>query len=247
MLGDPAALGPFVLTCEHASNRLPQKANGLPWQSSAKDRECLEDHWGYDLGAAELTRALQVQTGSCAVLSRFSRLVCDPNRDPAEPSFVVEEIEGHTLSFNRSVDAAARRRRRDDYAEPYHAAVRSALARRRAQGAAVHLCSVHSFTPIHQGTRRRMEVGVLFDAHETHARRLAEALAAEGFATALNAPYSGYAGLIYAARRHGREAQVPYLEIEVRQDLLRGTAPLSQVAARIARALEAFSPFSAAG
>jgi len=242
MLGDPAAGGPFILTCEHASNRLPEEDGRPPWKLTAKDRSLLEEHWGYDLGAANLTRALQERTGSCAVLSCFSRLVCDPNRDPEEASFVVKEVAGHALSFNRGVNSAERRRRRAHYADPYHAAVGSLLTQRTAAEKPVHLCSVHTFTERYLETPRSMEVGVLFDAHETHAQRLASALTAEGFATSLNAPYSGYAGLIYSARRHGREAQVPYLEIEIRQDLLGSAGALDQVAARIARALEAFSP-----
>ena len=35
------------------------------------------------------SRTLIELTTSCGVLSRFSRLVCDPNRDVSEESFVV--------------------------------------------------------------------------------------------------------------------------------------------------------------
>jgi len=50
-----------------------------------------------------------------------------------------------------------------------------------------------------------MEIGVLFDEHDELAWRLDEALTAEGFACALNAPYSGKPPerLIYSAQRHG--------------------------------------------
>jgi predicted N-formylglutamate amidohydrolase len=87
-----------------------------------------------------------------------------------------------------------------------------------------------------------MEVGVLYDAHEAHAEALARTLADEGFAVALNEPYSGYDGLIYAAKRHGTQHRTPYLELEVRSDLIETPARAEAVAERIARALAAYAP-----
>jgi predicted N-formylglutamate amidohydrolase len=95
------------------------------------DLPYLEDHWGWDVGAADLTR----HCDSAALLTRYSRLVCDPNRAPEEPSFVVREVAGHALSWNRAVDAAERQRRRARYFDPYHTAVDAALAQRTASGA----------------------------------------------------------------------------------------------------------------
>ena len=233
-VGDPAA-GPFVFTCEHATRRLPE------WEPTAEDLAYVEDHWGWDIGAADLTRALAARTGSAAVLSRFSRLVCDPNRDPDEASFLVTEVAGHALSFNRGVDAVERARRTRAYFDPYHDGVDETFATARARGG-VHLCSIHSFTPEWEGSPRPMEVGVLYDAHVGHAEALGHALAAEGFAVAHNEPYSGYEGLIYSAKRHGTTHDVPYLELEVRSDLIDTPARADAVAERIARALTVYAP-----
>ena len=232
--GDPS-VGPILFTCEHATRRLPE------WEPSAADLPYLEDHWGWDVGAADLTRELARLRGCGALLSRFSRLVCDPNRDPSEPSFVVREVAGHALSWNRAVDDAERARRRGRYFDPYHAAIDRALAQRAAAGAPARLCSIHSFTPVWDGRARQMEVGVLFDAHEELARRVAAALAREGFAVAENEPYSGMAGLIYAAQRHGRSHGVVYLELEVRNDLIATPDRARAIAPRIARALEDYA------
>ena len=237
--GDPAA-GPFLFTCEHATRRLPE------WEAAPADLPLLEDHWGWDVGAADLTRELARLCGSGALLSRFSRLVCDPNRDPGEASFVVSDVQGHTFSFNRGVDGAERERRRARYFDPYHAAIDHALAARAAAGE-VRLCSIHSFTPVYDGSARPMEVGVLFDDHEAHAEQLVGALAAEGFAVARNEPYSGFAGLIYSARRHGRAHGVVYLELEVRNDLIATAEQTRATAERIARALAGYAPASGAG
>jgi len=234
IVGDPSAAGPFVFTCEHATRELPE------WTLDARDAPLVHDHWGWDVGAGDLTRALVEQTGSCGVLARFSRLVCDPNRDPAAASFILREIDGQRLVLNADVDEAERRRRQARYFDPYHAAVASVIEVRQRAGGEARLCSIHSFTPVFLGRRRAMEIGVLFDDHDMHAWRLQGALLEQGFETALNAPYSGKDGLAYAAERHGRAARLVYLELEVRQDLI-DTAPRAQaVAARIARALASF-------
>ena len=227
--GAPTA--PLFLTCEHAGRSLPE------WRPTADEAHLVADHWGWDIGAGHLTRALARRLDSSAVLASFSRLVCDPNRAPHEASYIVEEVEGRRLSFNRDLDDAERRRRTERYFEPYHDAVDRALSARMRHAARPRLCSVHSFTPVHGGERREMEVGVLFDAHEGWAEALAVALSEEGFHVARNEPYSGYAGLIYAASRHGRAHGIPYLEIEVRNDLLRDPGQAEAVSERVGRAL----------
>jgi len=242
IVGDPAAAGPFVFTCEHATRELPE------WTLDPRDAAPFADHWGWDVGAADLVRARVQYTGSCGVLARFSRLVCDPNRDPSEPSFVVSQIDGQALVLNEGVDDRERQRRRERYFDPYHAAIERVIEARRCAGPEVRLCSIHSFTPTYLGRSRPMEIGVLFDDHDAHAWRLQGALTAEGFETALNAPYSGKEGLIYAAQRHGRAAGLVYLELEVRQDLIDTPSRAHAVAERIARALAGFrATVSAAG
>jgi predicted N-formylglutamate amidohydrolase len=178
--------------------------------------------------------------GGVAVLSRFSRLVCDPNRAPEDPTFVVERIGDHILSWNRHVDAAERARRDARYAAAYHGAIDRLLARRLAAGRATRLCSIHSFTASLDGAARPMEIGVLFDAHEEVAARLEGRLREAGFRTAANEPYSGYAGLIHAARLHGRRHGIVYVELEVRQDLIATPADAAGVARRLAPAIRDF-------
>ncbi|MCB9539290.1 MAG: N-formylglutamate amidohydrolase [Myxococcales bacterium] len=235
VVGDPdRAAGPF-LSCEHASNRL------VGVEATAADRAVLDDHWGWDPGAAWVTEALVELTDGVAVLSDFSRLLVDPNRPPDSPSLVVTHCDGHPVSFNQGLAAAAIEARLEALWRPYHAAVEATARRRLARGPA-YFVSVHSFTPTFAGAPRPMEVGVLFDDLEEDAARLAEALRAEGFATALNAPYSGRNGLIYAIERHGRALGAPHLELEVRQDLLSDRAAATAVAARVARALRVLTP-----
>ena len=128
------------------------------------------------------------------------------------------------------------------YHTPYHRALDDLIGQRMALGP-TFLVSVHSFTPIWEGVPREMEIGVLFAEETPAVHAITDALRNEGFVTALNAPYSGMSGnLIYSAMLHGGRAQIPYLEFEIRQDLIRTAESAEEVATRIARALSVFQP-----
>jgi predicted N-formylglutamate amidohydrolase len=216
--------GPVLYTCEHASNRLPR-----PWRARRGDRPLLAAHWGYDIGAARVTRVLARRTPGLAVLARWTRLLLDPNRDPADPTAVLTHTDDGDPSFNRTVDLPGRVAR---FHGPFHTAIAEAIALSRPRW----IWSIHSFTPSFRSVARPMEAGVLFDQHDETCARLADALNAEGLRTELNEPYSGKAGLIYSASRHGRGQGVPYLEIELRQDLIASRAGASRVADIVLRA-----------
>ena len=223
----------MLITCEHASPALP-----APLVLAEADRPWFETHWAFDIGAATVARRLADRRQCTAILSKFSRLVCDPNRDATNPTWIRTEIEGHPLSFNQDIDAAERERRRLSYHDPYHAVIDRLLGQRIPSGADIPLLSIHSFTPVYAGEDRSMELGILFDRYAPIAERLAGELRREGFVTALNAPYSGMDGVIFAAQRHGTAHNVVYLEIEVRQDLIADEAEAEVVADRIGEALD---------
>lgn len=199
------------------------------------DRKLLSMHWGYDIGAANVTRALvRRDPGSRAVLSRFSRLLIDPNREPADPTAVLVHTDDGSPTFNRHAhEASVYAERVARFHAPFHAALAEAVAVEHRI-----LISIHSFTPVFRGVRRAMEAGVLFDAHDALALRLVDAMRAQGLRTEANAPYSGKDGLIYSAARHGNSAGIPYLEIELRQDLIASERSARAVASRVARALD---------
>lgn len=226
LYGVPQQSVPMVITCEHASARIP-----APLSIMAEDRPTLATHWALDIGAANVTRTLVRCTGSVAVLACFSRLVCDANRPVDDPTWIRETAGGYRLSFNRGLTPDERLRRQQTYYEPYHDAVDRTLGRQVQLGGEVLLLAVHSFTPVLGTEIRDMELGVLFNQHEPIALRLASALGEAGFRTALNEPYSGLGGMMFAAERHGRVHDVVYLEIEIRQDLI-DTAPRARAFGR---------------
>lgn len=199
---------PLMLTCEHASAKLP-----APYAWPRGDAWLAHTHWAVDLGAADLTRELAEAMGASAVLCGFSRLLIDPNRPLGSPTSIRMRAEGRTIELNASVDAVERRRR-VAYWEGYHHGAESAAR----DSEAPVLFAVHSFTPVYEGQQRELSIGVLFDHEEAAAERLARWLEPLG-PVRLNEPYSGRDGLIYSAQRHADASGKRPLEIEVRQDL----------------------------
>lgn len=198
-----------LLTCEHATQRVPE---GYGWP--AADVWLRDTHWAYDLGAEALARDVASALGAPLVRSRFSRLLVDPNRPEDSPTLFRGTAEGRPVTLNRDLDEAERARRIGELLRPYHAAVDRVVA----GSPASVLLSMHSFTALYEGQPRTLEIGVLFTEDEPLARRLAEALGAR-WRVALNEPYSGHDGLMYAVDRHARAHGRRAVELEVRQDL----------------------------
>jgi predicted N-formylglutamate amidohydrolase len=233
-VGQPGrATGRYIFTCEHASNTVSSRL------IQDSDRRLLSQHWGWDIGAASLVETLCQQTEAIGVLATESRLVIDFNRHPDSETLIVKSCEGDRISFNQDITPQDHHFRKNIF-DSFHAGVRSAIT----QQVALRECclvSIHSFTPIWQDVPREVEIGVLFDRYADDAVRVANALKATGVKTGLNEPYSGTSGeLMYSATMHGDEHGLPYLEIEVRQDLLGSPQGIAQVAQWLVTALEVF-------
>ncbi|HYV86429.1 MAG TPA: N-formylglutamate amidohydrolase [Patescibacteria group bacterium] len=239
----PTSLSPIVLTCEHASRALPR---GMTPRGPA-ERAVLASHWGWDIGAWDLTRALSRRLDASAVGGGWSRLVVDLNRRIGDPTLIRHETEGVALSWNARVTPAEVERRALLFHVPYHAAINLMVIRRVARGVRPILLAVHSFTPLYDGRHRDFDVGVLFDRCRSGAIRLAEGLKKEGLRVRYNEPYSGLAGMMYAIHRHGTHHGLPCLELEMSQDLFARPGAAARLAAAVARALEPLVAAAAAG
>jgi predicted N-formylglutamate amidohydrolase len=201
------------------------------------------DHIGWDIGARGVQREVARRLGVPAVGSRWSRLLIDCNRALDDPSLIVKQSDGVPVPGNASLSRAERARRIELYHRPYHLALDRAVARakRANPDAAVQLLALHSFTPVMSGVERSFDIGVLFDAYPVLARRLGRALAGSGYRVRYNEPYSGLAGLIYSARRHGDAHDVAYVELEVNNALLRTAQGIARLGRDVARALAALT------
>ena len=206
-----AGIGPVVLTCEHASNRLPPA-----WSWHKEDKHLVDTHWASDLGIADLTRAVAHAMGVSAVLSRFSRLLIDPNRHLGSATLFRTEADGQTVRLNSDLHEDDRAIRIDRYYQPFH----DTIAQTVEGSPGPLLISMHSFTANYEGgSTRPMEIGVLFDHDDDLAHAVAPVFTRFGLKTALNEPYTGKNGLMYSVQSHATRSGRAALELEVRQDL----------------------------
>lgn len=232
----PNRLAPFVLTCEHAREQLPPGS-----RTNAADRAVLRTHWGWDIGAWELTRetARRLETGATG--GRWSRLWIDLNRPAGDPLLVREEIGGHGLSWNAGIDEREVARRYAETHAPYHQEIDREIAHRLSHGVRPVLLAIHTYTPVWSGRPRRFDAGVLYDENRREAACLVAALREIGLEVRYNEPYSGKRGLMYSIDRHGRHHRLPCLELEINQALLsrsRRAATLARTVARGMREIE---------
>ena len=209
--------GPFVVACEHASNRLPRALGSLGLSQSD-----LERHIAWDPGAAEVADGLAARLGGDLLKQRFSRLAIDCNRSPELPDAIATLSEDTTIPGNLGLTAAAREDRVAAFWSPFHAALEKLLERRRSQRRPTALVTVHSFTPVYRGVARPWHVGII----STDERSLADAMLAvlrrdRTLVVGDNQPYSAKDNVDYTIRRHGRDRGLPHVMIEIRNDLLR--------------------------
>ena len=119
---NPDGPAPLLLLCDHASGFIPCALGAL-----GLDEAQLARHIALDIGIAEVTRRLAQYLDAPAVLSGFSRLIVDPNRDFDDPTLIPQISDGVVVPGNRELTSAARQARLEAFYEPYHAAVARAL------------------------------------------------------------------------------------------------------------------------
>lgn len=222
-----AGAGPLLFICDHASNAMPKSYGTLGLEEGA-----FTAHIAYDIGAAEVTRALAAAFSAPAILGRWSRLLVDLNRGIDDPTLVMQLSDGRIIPGNRSLPAAEMMHRIATFHAPYHQAVETAVADARAKGFVPTIISMHSFTPVWKGARRPWEVGVLWDRDGRLAQPLLRGLAATGFIVGDNQPYSGELenDSLYV---HGTMNGLPHVLIELRQDLIATADAASAFALRL--------------
>lgn len=224
--------GRWLVTCDHASNRVPDWVGGGDLGIAAED---MARHIAWDVGAAGLAKALGAALDSPVVMSDFSRLVIDPNRGEDDPTLVMKLYDGTIIPANRHIDAAGVEERLERLYRPYHAAL-ARLAGRRPD---VVIVAIHSFTPCLKGRAPRpWQVGVLYShLDERLSRVLINGLMAEGdLCVGDNEPYSGHLPGD-AIDRHALKPGRLNTLIEVRNDLIGTEADQAAWAARLARVL----------
>lgn len=236
---------PAVLICDHASNAVPARLANLGLDDTARAR-----HIAWDIGVAEVGRALAAALDAPLVLPGYSRLVIDLNREPDDPTAICVISDRTIVPGNRGLTDADRASRIAELFHPYHRAVAARIDAHLAQGRKPALISLHSFTPAmagwgHERLERPWHIGVLFDRDERLARPLLAALRARGdLVVGENEPYSARNSHGFSLEHHGEARGLPHIELEMRQDLIRDADGARRMADILA---ETFTPLLVRG
>ncbi|MCB1169518.1 MAG: N-formylglutamate amidohydrolase [Leptospiraceae bacterium] len=200
----------LLLTCEHASNKVPTwlRQSFLEHYGS----KILATHRAYDLHAKELCHRLHRKAGAPVYYGKWTRLCIDLNRSLENPAI--------WSSFGRTLPESSRRRLLDYYLE-YRASVESFIGIASSSGPVLHI-SVHSFTPVLGRQLRNCDLGILYDPARKREKSLALALQAafqsSGLRVRRNFPYRGTAdGCTTWLRRKFSDSVYSGLELEMNQ------------------------------
>jgi predicted N-formylglutamate amidohydrolase len=227
----------FVISCEHASNRIPSRYEllGLP---AAR----LETHIAWDQGAKEMARVCARLLGCPCHEGRYSRLLVDLNRSLRHPQLMAKQSGGIGIPGNAAISAHERDERIKLYYAPYREALLSSIRSTiRRHGRCVHF-SMHSFTPSLLDAERRADYGILFDPRRPRERALslllARALREQGWRVRFNYPYRGVSdGFTSMARRLFSQREYLGIEIELNQKYLREPESIRRMARQFAGTL----------
>ncbi|HQT46628.1 MAG: N-formylglutamate amidohydrolase [Acidocella sp. 20-63-7] len=228
---NPAGASPFLLTADHAGRVVPKVLGDLG--VSAAD---MERHIAWDIGIAGVTRKLAAAMDAAAVLQTYSRLVIDCNRKPDVPSAFPVLSEATRIPGNEGLSEPDKRARQAEVFDPYHEQIGRMIAARA--GRQTIYLAMHSFTPVYLEMVRGMHVAVLYNRSPAASRLLAGFLRREtGLVVGENEPYRVSDDTDYGVPVHAERGSLDYIELEIRQDLIRDEVGQAQWAARLARLL----------
>ena len=228
-------LAPGILVvCDHAKNTVPSELGTL---GLAPDQ--LERHIAYDIGAEGVTRAIACHLGVPAVMSRFSRLLIDPNRGEDDPTLVMQLSDGAVVPGNKALTESDLRSRLDRFYHPYDTAVGRCIDEFERLGIPPIILSIHSFTPAWKGVLRPWHIALLWDDDPRLSKpMLAELRRDTDLCVGENEPYSGQLRGD-TMNRHATARGLAHSLIEVRQDEISDDDGQRAWGLRIAQALSA--------
>ncbi len=213
-----------VLVCEHASAVIPEHYNNL-----GLDQDVAKSHIAWDPGAKTTARLIADQLDAVLVEGTVSRLIYDCNRPPDASDAMIVRSEIYDVPGNVGISATERQHRVNTYYQPFKNKLTNLLSQHATNPV---LVTVHSFTPVYQGVRRDVEIGLLHDEDT----RLADAMlstASAAFNVRLNEPYGPEDGVTHTLKLHGLKNQYLNIMIELRNDLLCDDSACKSIASHL--------------
>jgi len=227
---------PFVLVCDHASNRIPARHGDLGLTLIQRQM-----HIAWDPGALALCHAMVDLLDAPLVHSTVSRLVIDCNRNTDSPELIWTLSEDTPIPANIGIGDEERARRIAWYHTPFHAAIEALLDRRAAAGQQTILIAMHSFTPVYLGVARPWPIGLIHGRDTTYSAAVLAALKAEAPEADIgwNQPYAALNGVTLTLEKHGDGRGLDACMVELRNNEIIEPAGVALWAGRLARCLEA--------
>ncbi len=230
------AAGAVLILCDHASNHVPAELNGL-----GLDAADLGRHIAWDIGAGGVARELSNLLDAPAILCGTSRLVIDCNRHPGAVDLIPEISDGTSIPGNQNLTRQAKQSRIERWFAPYHDEIEALLKARSPL-----VLSIHSMTPVLAGVVRPWQMSLsshtdrsIVDPLLRNLRGiLGDAIVGD------NQPYVLDPAFDYTIPFHAMRRNLPYLQVEFRQDEVADEKGQAAWAQRFAAALPSVLPTS---
>ncbi len=205
---------PIFLTCDHASNLVPEKLKNLGIPSSI-----LNSHRGWDIGALDISLYISKNLHAPLCYTNYSRLVIDCNRPPHVADAIPEIVDGVKVAGNTNLTEEEYDIRLNELFFPYHNEIIHQLNKQLLLFPQTVYLAIHSFSPILGEEIRPWDIGVTFYKPSRFSAFIQKELEAiEGLIIGVNQPYPITLEGDYGIREHGEKLGLESLLLEIRQD-----------------------------
>ena len=215
---NPKGQSAILFASDHAGQVIPKRLGTLGLNEAERSR-----HIGYDIGIYGVTTELARNLDATYIFQPYSRLVIDCNRQPGKPQSVVERSDGTVVPGNLGLSSDDLRAREEEILRPYQDLIAQTLRQRQAAGKQTVLFAMHSCTDLMRSDPRPRpwQICVIADRDWRLGTALIDVLRAETDLTiGVNEPYTVDMQMDYTVPVHAEGKGLPYVEIEIRQDLI---------------------------
>ena len=217
MLSRPHGRADMVLCCDHAGNSVPENLHMLGLEPAN-----LEKHIGLDVGVFSTSHWLAHLLNAPLIAQAYSRLVIDCNRRPDTSESIPLSSDAVSIPGNEALEQHDRTARKEEIFKPYHQGIEDLL--QKCEQFTDHpptLVAMHSFTREFGGEKRPWDIGVIYGDSSEVGDRVFHALSGyDDLNIGCNVPYRIDFINDYTLPVHAVQAQRPYVEIEICQDII---------------------------
>lgn len=203
----------LLIACDHAGKNIPICYHHLGLHDDVFNR-----HIAYDIGARSVTNMVANFLKVPAICANYSRLLLDLNRRTDDYTIMRPISDGTIIPKNIGMSSQEQQWRIEHFFIPYHHKITDILQEMKNPAFIV----IHSFTPIFQGHRRDVMLGVMTGRHKKWSdifmtefqQQYPDIIMKE------NEPYRGDAPYDYTVPHHALDKGYDSLALEIRQDLI---------------------------